>query len=314
MIANLYLHTDSFLYNGSDTFEEFSSKFQKFVSDLSVMKVERGENIIYVTERFCVVNIFEDKTIFDLAVSLQTEEKNLLYSILGNTSQECDLSLDQLKSKCKYQEDESECHSIIVFNAPNTTTHSDQNYINFDEYEIVYNKSSWIYLRRQILGNHPQEANHFIEECKKYFPSLFFHDNNKEVVGKYLKYIPRKIIYYLSCLNDCFLNFRHSYENRENTNNMLRDFAFRYNMDDEASLQGNPSKRVDLIYKFPRKKDASLKEIHCEPHLKINKYDDNYKKKKTDDEDKFCARIYFHFGDPEIKENIILIGSIGPHI
>ena len=311
MKVNLYLHTDSFEYNGIDAIDVFNAKLREFTSDLSIMRQDKDRNVIYVSNNFCGINVFENKKIFELTDTLPREERNILFSILSDTSTECDLPLEALKSKCEYNELEEECHSIIVFNGKDKKP-SDSTYISFDNYEIVYSQSSWYTLRRQILGNHPKDADYFIEECKKYFPDILFHDNNKDVIKEYLECIPRKIIYYLSCLNDCFPSFKK--ESFDNTNNMLKAFAYKYNMDEEASLQGNPAKKKDLSFDFPRKNDKTSKSIHCEPHLKINKYDSNYKKKKSDNEDDFCARIYFHFGDSDVSENHILIGSIGPHV
>jgi hypothetical protein len=214
----------------------------------------------------------------------------------------CTCDLEDLIIECKKESDE-ECSTIIAFNS-----------VEFDGLEniIIYNKTNWFIFRREILGrHHKNDPTYFIDECSKYFTDLYFHPHNKEVVGDYLEKSAIKIIKYLSALNDHFRDYKEKNPGL-NTNDMLANFSRFFEMDDTGSLQANSSKKSDLTYEFETNKGGQrfVKEVVCEPHLKII-YPDN---PSDPERNKYCARIYFHFGNPEVQSGKILIGSIGPHV
>ena len=304
MIANLYIPTESIKHNGTDSDEEVQNKLQSFIKDLIYIQRYKNENIIYFGADIYEAFITGDKNIFQLAEILNYEEKNLIYAIICNTSEMCTCPLNDLIEACQIDTDD-ECTTIIAFNSieiPST--------VNY----IIYNKTNWFTFRRVMLArHHKNDPNYFIEECKKYFEELYFHENNKLVIGDFLQKSAIKFINYLTALNDSFKAYKQENPGL-NTNDMLANFSRLHNMDDLASLQGNPSKKPLLTYEF----DAILSETHtryrksliCEPHLKIC-WPDN----PTDpDRYNYCARIYFHFGDNEVHDGKVLIGSIGPHV
>jgi len=51
-----------------------------------------------------------------------------------------------------------------------------------EEQYLIYNKHNWLEFHRFFLGFYPQSEDYFIDECKKYFPVLFFHERNKQVI------------------------------------------------------------------------------------------------------------------------------------
>ena len=328
MIANLYIHPDTFKYNGKDTRVQVEEKLKSLVKDMTEVIGHSEENRFKVPSSLSYTPIYKDVYIYELAATcLSHDEKDIFYSIMANTSEDYEnISFEKLESMCKFQEDETEINTIVILNQPQTLEQGEENktcntivrdYIKFDEYKLVYNKQSWIHLRRQILGNHPNDPHYFITECRKYFPELEFHDNCVislvDIDFEYLKIIPRKIIYYLSCLNDNFKAFHYKHiAQGTNPNVILANFSGLYGFDKPGSLQQNPDKKQDLTFEFIDKNGKPCS-VLCEPHLKIEKEDDNCKIKNIN-YDKFHPRIYFSYSHPNLANEKLLIGSIGKHV
>ena len=330
MIANLYIHPDTFKYNGTDTRTQVEGKLKSLVRDMTEVLNDHSEkNRFKVPLSLFNTPMFEGLCICDLAQDcMSRDEKNVFFSIMANTSDDYkDITLEQLESMCKFREDETEINTVVILNQPEQLKGEEEeqtykatvgDYITFDEYKLVYNNQSWLYLRRQILGNHPNNPAYFITECRKYFPDLVLHDNcitslvDEEF--EYLKMVPRKIIYYLSCLNDKFkeLQERHIVQG-SNPNVILTNFSGLYGLDKDGSLQQKPDKKRFLKFNFIKESDGSSCSVLCEPHLKIEKEDANCKIKNIN-YDKFHPRIYFCYTSPDIANGKILIGSIGKHI
>lgn len=244
---------------------------------------------------------------------LDYDQSGIFYSMMANPSETEEQSLDALKEMCRYKTNEQEIHSLLSLNATNQVR-DDTKYIEFDAYEIVYNKSTWKTLRRQILGNHPGCPKDFVTNCRKLFENINFHD---ECVSSlidddyvYLGVIPRKLVYYLSCLNDCFYEHLCRYKNGRNENSVLADFSGRFGLDEVGSLQGNYKKKDKLYRIFKTGKDEEVR-VLCEPHLKIARPDNNYRGKGVGEN--FHPRIYFHYERPEFP-NKVLVGAMGEHI
>lgn len=335
MIANLYLHPDTFRYNGSDSRQQVEGKLKMLVKDMAdVLNEHNEENRFKVPTALVYTPIYQDVCIYEIADScFSKDEAGVFYPIIVNTSDEYDnLTLEQLHNMCMYSENETEVNSMLVLNQPEdywnerdreeakeAETMNRQSivtdYIKFDEYKVVYNKQTWIHLRRQILGNHPGEPNFFILECRKYFPNLYIHDNCiSSLVDddfEYLKLVPRKIVYYLSCLNDKFIEVLHEGFG-SNPNSILADFSGRYGLDKDGSLQQRPEKKPSLTFGFKDAEGNSCT-VLCEPHLKIEHEDRNCKIRNIN-RHKFHPRIYFSYTNPGITDGKILVGSIGKHI
>lgn len=328
MIANLYLHPDAFRHNGKDSRESVRDKLSSLLGDMKdIVYNQHKDNVFKMTNDFVMTPIFENESILDFAQQeLDMDETGVLYPMLANEASNFEsISYDELLELCKYQEGESEVNSLVILNHQDNNSSDDgtfraiqKDYIAFDHYKIVYNKNSWIYLRRQILGNHPGEPANFINECRKYFSNLEFHDNC--VISlvdndwEYLNVIPRRIVYYLSCLNDKFEEVRKTNESLgSNPNVILSNFSGIFGLDRPGSLQQNPDKKKYITFEFERKRDGMKFSVLCEPHLKIDKVDDN---RKCDNLNKkhFNPRIYFCYTSTEVANGKILVGSIGKHI
>ena len=342
MKANLYLHPDAFAYNGTDTEAEVTAKLNKLAEDMrDVLYRKTKDNAFVSHSKLPKCKVFQDIDIMKyIREHIRHEAVDVLFSIVCNTSDDFNEDLDSLRARCKYSPDEEEVNAVLAMNQlpsteaeePDDAEVSEQEgeeekgekvepvgisyYMQFDNYEIVYNKSSWITLRRQILGNHPGEPGEFIAECKKYFPKIEFHDNcvNSLSGDDYLTSIPRKIVYYLAALNDQFSSIRNRHAKEANAANaILADFSGAYRFDKAGSLQGNPKTKKYRKFLFTLKDGETIqqKEMECEPHLKIERPDKNYTGSRKEN---FHPRIYFHFGAPDVCHGKILVGSIGPHL
>lgn len=336
MIANLYLHPDTFRYNGSDTRQQVEGKLKKLVSDMSdVLNEYNTENIFKVPTSLALTPLYQKEGIYEVASAcLSPDESGVFYPIMANSKDDVDnITYEQLKEMCKYDANEKEVNSILVLNQvednlakkeKDTAKEEDQNckavvndYITFDEYKIVYDKQSWVHLRRQILGNHPGKPDEFVGECLTYFPNICFHSNCVDSLiddeYNYLDFIPRKLVYYLSCLNDKFGDFHKEYAKKgAEPNTILADFSGKYNFDQAGSLQQNPAKKSLLTFEFKDKNNQTHSAL-CEPHLKITQPDKGCKGKNVN-YDTFHPRIYFSFRSLTTTDLRIPVGSMGKHI
>lgn len=315
MNVNLYLHKDTFCYNGIDSYNEFMQKLQSLTGDLSLIKSSKSCNAphIFISSSLNEIKVFKDRDILNVASELGHEESILLYSILGNTSDICNKPLEDVKEMCKYRSDEEECNTIVFLNKPvcDETPISTQPYMQFDSYEIIYNYQNWTTLERQILGNHPENPEHFYCECIRLFPNLYFHKNCENTLPEVYDKVPRAIVYHLSCLNDKFKNFLNSTKNKQ-ANDILMQFAGKYHLC-EGSLNRSDEFKKKLTFDFPITEECKkFKKEYCDPHYKLDNYDDNYQGRKESN-GKLYARIYFFFGDEEVLNGRILIGWIGKH-
>lgn len=317
MIANLYLHADALKYNGRDSEVEFRQKFTDLLTDLRTIRNEFGEeNTIKVSTSLLEgsVALFETKNIYDIASDLEYEEKNFIYSLMGNGAAEFNSTLEQLIAQCKYVDGETECNTVVYLDRPlPSAPEYPMKYMTFDLYEIVYGKDSWRTVRRQIMGNHPGTPQEFMGNCGLYFPNLHFHANCTSSISGYLDLIPRKIVYYLSCMND-FLPSHVQAAKTIDENALLSDFCGKYGFDEPGTRQASTKKKVNYQFSFLKKDcedtPGNYKTITCDPHMKMSSCDNNCKKPQNN----FVGRIYFHFGDAEVAPGKILIGSIGPHL
>lgn len=317
MIANLYLHSEAFRYNGTDTEEMVAGKIKSLLNDIvDIVYDSSGENV-FKTSNDLINNckVYEKEGMMDfLQKHLNVDEITLFYTMLCNISDDYNLSYEELEKLCEYKKEEKEVNSILVINRPKDEDPDKKikPYMEFDKYMVVYSKDSWITLRRQILGNHPNKPEDYIREAKKYFPKIVFHDNCIESLKQdnYLETIPRKLTLYLACLNDKFYIIRKKYKPESDRNDILSGFSGECRFDEPASLEGNIKKKMDMIFYFKDEKNKEFK-VCCEPHLKISQEDKNYTRHIN--YDKFHPRIYFAF-DVKENEDIIFVGSIGPHL
>jgi hypothetical protein len=169
----------------------------------------------------------------------------------------------------------------------------------------VYNKNNWISFHRYFLGLYPKSPRHFKAECEKYFPRLFIHARVEDSISSILQDFSKKIVYYLSCLNDKFEECKTNPYDRVKT---LKKFSSLCSFDEPASNEGNIQRKKELSFSFLNSVSNREEMIYCEPHLKLSQSDN------SGNSEFYFHRIYFHEGKPEIENGKILIGHIGKHL
>lgn len=328
MVAHIYLHPDNFRYNNVDSEAYLASKLKSLVNDMEeVVYKYKDENKFFVVSGLFEVDVFYKEQIFSFADKhLIGDEQGVLYAMLANEAEgTATMTLEELESRCHYRPEEENPTSMVVLNAPEEniegeSAHMANPYITFDHYEIIYGKNNWQTFRRQILGNHPGENPAvFVNECEKYFPSISFHSNcaNSLVYKEFdcIHTCPRKIVYYLSCLNDCYHIICKEYydANKSNEpNDILADFSGRCGFDKAASIQGKPASKDTRTFIFKNQDDQPEIEVLCDLHFKIHSPDSRYKGRICD---RYNPRIYFGIRpNGDYSSMRIYVGSMGEHL
>ena len=174
MLANLYLHSEAFRYNGTDSERDVVGKIKLLLNDIVDIVYRYGDENVFKTSKELVsnCNVYKKEGLMDFIENhLDIEEKTIFYTILANISEDYDLSSDELKELCLYKVDEKEVNSLLVMNSPinERSDYENNSYMSFDEYKVVYSNDSWITLRRQILGNHPGDADNYINTSVNFY-------------------------------------------------------------------------------------------------------------------------------------------------
>ncbi len=309
MIAHFYLLAESFHNNANFSKDEIEEKIKRLSEDLILMHVYSETNKFYVNyEEVYPQKLYLTYTLEDFicngyelskAGEIERDVLNAINTIFVNKAQATSETFETVKKVLIPTISDKVCYGLIAF-------HKIEGFDN--NLQIVYGKDEWYRFRRYFLSLFPSNASSFIDECVKYFPNLFFHERNKTVVSYLLGDSVKKLIHYLSELNDKFNIARTSPYNRIET---LRRFNSMSSFDLAASDEGNSgSKKKSEIKKkdtfdFPDNTNKMVP-VCCDLHLKILK--DDRGKISTD------RRIYFNEGDANIQNNKILIGHIGCHI
>jgi len=304
MTAEFYIIPESFENTQIFSKDEIEEKIKALAQDFILIKQYKDTNKIYVNPQIYLVVFIGGATILDLLYNPAISRKHIdrdvhlaLQKIIGESA-ETDVPSEEIIEVLLPNHNEEECYGLIAFNKMENIK---------SEYQIVYNINDWYAFRRYFLGlyPHPHDGEYFIEECKKYFPCLFFHERNKETVLYLLKDCPKKTVYHLAALND---KFKDSFLFGLDRTHTLKHFSLAAKLDEEASLEGDASRKEVLTFDFINDKGLSER-VCCEPHLKLccNDYhgDTSY---STD------RRIYFHEGKPNIQQGKILIGHMGKHL
>jgi len=300
MIAELYIVAESFENNQCFSVVEIEKKIKSLANDFIYIRKYKSTNKIFIHPDIYNVVFIKDIVLSDLLYNPQIAKENIdrdAYNALQKViieSKTTDISSKEVIEVLLSEHNENLCHGLIGFSTiPNVK----------EEYQIIYNLQGWFNYRRYFLGIYPQNESFFIDECKKYFPNLFFHERNKTSITAIFDDCPKKIIYHLSALNDKFYSFDQSNMNRTE---VLVKFSQISNLDSHASLEGNADRKNDFTFDF-NNCDNCIEMVCCEPHLKLC---------YSDCSDAFSneRRIYFHEGKQHIHEGKILIGHIGKHL
>lgn len=306
MNANFYIHPDTMRYDNSVlSDDEYKRQFKRFVSDLTdILKAKEtfisDSNTVIISSEMYTEKIYHDMNIWQFVYEDDNRDIiNFVQLILGNQAESKDFSVEEIEKLSSYNPEETECHTMTVINRL-TAPYPKNKYIQFDKYDLVYNKDSWLRVRRQILGNHPMSPAEFIERCRVYFPAIEFADYCVDSLSDHLEKSPRRIVYYLSCMNDFLCDYIGMHPTPQALNDVWGEFAGRHGFDKAGSQQGKP-KAGNYTFDFNDGKQRC-----CGAHFKIQRCDDNY---AGGDAGKYRARIYF-----AIDEGMLYVGSIGNHL
>ncbi len=298
MIAHFYIVSESFARNDRTSLEDIERKIKKQTNKIYVNYDELYPQIFYINYTM------EEFVCEPLRLKQEGVDRDIIASvqkILDRSSQTTVTNAEVLSELINWN-DGNDCHGVLVFNKINGL---DENF------QVVYDKGSWLKFRRYFLSLYPKNAVFFVEECEKYFPEIIFHPQIRDTIGALLADCPVKIIYHLSALND---NFRLSQQRGFNRTQVLQHFSANNGLDETASLEGNASRKKAFTFSFTEKDkktetDKTI-EVCCEPHMKLC-YNDYYPGDNSYSTDR---RIYFHEGMTGFLDGKILLGHIGSHL
>jgi hypothetical protein len=304
MVAHFYLLAVSFQNNAHFNKEEIEEKIRSLSEDVNLIHKYKETNKLFANYSEIYPQIlFSTYTVEDIICLkekvFERDVLNALQNIIVNKAQATENSFQEVKDELLPKIDEHNCYGLIAFHK----------IAEFDEnMQVIYGKDEWYRFRRHFLSLYPHDANFFVDECTKYFPELYFHERNKTVISHLLKDSTKKLVHYLSELNDKFSLAKTNPYNRKQS---LKRFNSMCSFDQNASDEGNSGSKekskvkkrdtFEFIDKYGQKK-----EICCDLHLKILK--DDRGKISTD------RRIYINEGSKDVGCNKILVGHIGNHI
>lgn len=302
MDAHFYIIPESFTTTPSDL-SVFTEMLEAFLSDYNNLLNYKNDNKVFILEDVFSAKITSSLNLGEYIYAndpqikgKDKEMRSTLGRILMKLSKS-NLSLDEIKKEIDNNSIEK-CVGIISL-VPIGDIAS--------EHQIVYSKSTWFDFRRFHLGVYPGDSQYYMDECKRYYPNFFFHENNYGSVKPILLNFSRKIIFHLSALHDVFPIVKGENPSANHAT-LLNIFSLQANLDEIASLQGS-TKFDKLEFQFEaknKKGEIRFEKLTCEPHLKLCK--DN------DENFRFSHRIYFHFGKENVQNGKILVAHIGEHL
>lgn len=298
MNTTFFIIPDSFKYDGSPQ-SKIEAKIKNFAIDLNKIKDHDGNEILCSTDIYDI-DLFKGISVSDILNNPNISQEKLIDRDVVQQLRviwelkETTYSTQEIYHDLIPNHDINQCYGIIAFN-PIVDIPID--------YQLVYGIDEWYKFKRFFLGIYPLNVNYFIDECKIYFESLFFHERNKDSIKVLFPSCINRVIHHLSELNDKFLISKSNPYNRINT---LKKFNAIYVHDgQEASIEGNIKRKKDLTFIFNNKNNNEQK-VYCELHLKLS----------VDDSGTFDnnRRIYFYEGESSIADGKILIAHIGKHL
>jgi hypothetical protein len=308
MVAHFYLLAESFQNNANYSKDEIEDKIMRLSEDVNLIDKYRDANILYVNyEEVYPQTLYSTYTLESFICDgyvlknnglIERDVLNSIQNIFINKAKETKYSFQEVKDELIPTINENNCYGLIAF-------HKITGFDN--DLQIIYGKDEWYKFRRHFLSMYPSDGYFFIDECTKYYPNLFFHERNKTVVSNLLKDSAKKVVHYLSELNDKFKLAKTTPYDREKSLNRFNSIC---SFDKEASDEGNSgSKKKSKVkmkdtFDFYDKNNNPVK-VCCDLHLKILK--DDRGKISTD------RRIYFREEVENIGSNKILVGHIGCH-
>lgn len=294
MTAHLYLSSESFKYNGTDSDDAIKNKLVLFYDLVKTLVANKNENKLFVFHTaFLNSPIFSDGTTVMEIIQNQPESYNkygkdavtLLCSVFKHFNNEYTTSED-ITEYLKW-EDENNCHGVLVFDSRSSLPLSHQ---------VISSVNGWLHFRRHYLAKYPKTSEFFANELMKYFPGIVFHSTLSQQISDVYKSHPFSIVRYLTAMEENLVSDFSNYG--KDFIGFLDWFASKHGLDG-ASLEGTKD-RDRFTFTF---KDGTV--AYCEPHLKMH-CDDNQNSNQH-------CRIYFR--KPQSKDDeLVYVGCICEHL
>lgn len=302
MIAQFYIIGESLQGNSASSIADIESKIAGLARDYHEIRKHPLTNLLSVHEDVYSIEFIPGATINDILYSgpggygsaIDRDKRILLKTIFTETAI-TSINREELLNALDSHNQEN-CAGLMGFNLVSGINR---------EYQIIYLSDSWLNYRRSFLRRYPQNPNFFIDECRIYFPELFFHDGNKETVGAILSSCVGKIIYHLTALNDKFRTYQVDSHHRTD---VLKKFSTGENLDETATLASGTRRKKDFEFNFVNI-SGNIEAVCCDSHMKLCWSDLPGDTCYSND-----RRIYFNEGQKDIHQGKILIGHIGVHL
>lgn len=302
IFANIYVCDLSFKYNGKDDDETIYRKLLKFEDLFNVINSYKEDNeLLLNSENFINTVIFKDGTTVENMLdetdnTLRNKHKRDIHSLFISIISKCKSAkgysyADMLELLKEVYNSETEVNALAAMNKIEDIPENNQ---------ILYHPTSFFHFRQYLISKATLEPKAFLDEIRKYFRTLIFPIDDKEILQGISECLPshkKKLIQGLSVLESNFLPEANIIQSKNKTD-FLHGFAIKYGIDD-ASFEGG-HKKNGLYCKFMI--DDNELRIYCGPHLKF------YNK---DNGEPGHARIYFNW-DPNFEH--VFIGLICQHI
>ena len=210
MKAHFYILAESFHHNAKFTNVEIGEKIKHLAEDVKLINQYKNTNALYVNYDEIYPQVFYGAyTVSDFLIKgyelkkeglVDRDVLNSLQNILDR-AEKTTYSSQEVKEELLSWIDENNCHGLIAFHKVDGMD---------DDLQIIYGIDGWYKFRRYFLGLYPKDENFFINECFKYFPNLYFHEQNRHSIQAIFKDCTKKIIYHLAALNDKFRDSQRS--------------------------------------------------------------------------------------------------------
>lgn len=299
MTTEFYLLERSFRYKEGISENEIEDKIINLSNDYSYIRKYKDADKIYVHDSIYSEIIFPSISVQDV---LYDREKNKNFDkdvitalrIIIDRSENTDIPADEIVHLLEEHSEEKVIGIICLHRIDDIA-----------KQYLVYNQNNWIQFHRYFLGIYPKDSEYFYNESLKYFQELFLHKRNIDTISDILQDFSERIVFHLSCLNDKFNTYK---KNPYNRNQTLKEFSIACKLDEEASSEGNITRKNDFTFTF--KNDNGMEEnVCCEPHMKLCR-SNHY----PGDKEYYFNRIYFYEGKRNIENGKILVGHIGKHL
>jgi hypothetical protein len=304
MIAELYLVAESFVHNRNFSTSEIEAKTKALAEDFREIKKYKETNRLFVHSDIYKAEFLDGITVEDLLLLnpqkvkngiLDRDVYNALKKIVLET-QNTSITTKEVIEILLPQHDKNLCHGLIAFSKIDNIEESLQ---------LIYGIYGWYKFRRYFLGLYPKDSDFFIDECVKYYPNLFFHEQNKISINSVLDAFSANITKHLGYLNDVFYTYRDRAFDNESVK--YQTFTSECNLEADAASKDNNNVKEKLTFSFLDKMGRE-ESIVCYPHLRLCKSD------IPGDSHYYQNRIYFHENTSDFHDGRILIGHIGGHL